>query len=347
MPRYYLQIPTEVELGQLELGLHNAHRVLPPPGMTKGYDAGRLAELDAGGVLSLGTLLYVEGTPPQGTEQDWYWGNLGDFVVSLPDAAQSAVSRILSVVSEVAAEALGDALLIPLVKKGTANINMKWLRTTYRGTLGPDEQFQHKLDWGHPGADPSTSEAEALTIAQTISASFLADFWGGPTNESTVHAAFPPDVVYTEVGVVLLELNSNGGKPTETYGTQWFMYPAAGRPAGTGGNSLPYEVSCCVSTQTDHRGQSGRGRFYLPPFHTQQVLGGGKYTSAQVGSIAAAFGHHIETVKTGTGLVPVVVSQTHQILNEITSLNVGVIPDSQRRRRRSLDEARVIAWHAA
>lgn len=63
--------------------------------------------------------------------------------------------------------------------------------------------------------------------------------------------------------------------------------------------------------------------------------------------MGTGLGDFFDSVKADHDLVPVVVSKRRLILNEITNVLVGAVPDSQRRRRRSQDEARVITWTAS
>lgn len=217
---------------------------------------------------------------------------------------------------------------------------MRWIQSTLRGLLF-GEQFQHKMDWGNPGADPTTSEADALTLAETMATAWSTIF------ATPLLTAFSADVSYQEVGVVELNQSDPGGDVTESFGTQWFMYPTGSRPTGgSGSTSLPYEVACCVSLQTDHRGPSGKGRFYLPPFSKDGITNHGLFNMGVVSPVVVAVGAYIDNIKASTSLKPIVVSRTKKILNEVTSITCGIVPDSQRRRRRSLSEARVPEWTA-
>jgi len=72
---------------------------------------------------------------------------------------------------------------------------------------------------------------------------------------------------------------------------------------------------------------------------------GGKWTDSFTSTTAASVGAFFAAVEAAhSGLVPVVVSKRHLVLNEVKSVNTGKIPDSQRRRRNAQDEARVTGW---
>jgi len=81
----------------------------------------------------------------------------------------------------------------------------------------------------------------------------------------------------------------------------------------------------------------------MPPFYTGAMANAGMF-NATCETVGTAFGNFVDGVKTETGLLPVVVSPRRQILNEVTSINVGHVPDSQRRRRKSQAEARTVVW---
>jgi hypothetical protein len=338
--RTFLYVANPLQLAEIAVGAHGATHEMPPGGASRGYDVhgpGGIAGVD---VVSGITNLYVSEIPL--TDQ-WFWGTLGEFLTGLSGIESAALDRLVRAVASLAGVPVGAALSAPLLLKGTAGTQMRWIRTTYRGILGGGvEQFQFKIDLGNPGSDPDLDEADCLALAEQL-AGIIGANPGGLMNQWSVEAAL------TEVGAVTMtatdatDSSGEGGNMAQSFPTQWFMYPTGSRPAGLGsGDSLPYEVACAVSLQTDHRGPSGRGRFYLPPFATQAMTGGGVYdatamANALEGSVALLHG-----IIAATPYVPLVVSPRRLILNEVTSVNVGHVPDSQRRRRRSQAEARVV-----
>lgn len=231
---------------------------------------------------------------------------------------------------------------------------MKWIRSTHRGQLaGGVEQFQFKMDWGNPGADPTLGEAEAGAFA-----AFLRDQWNAiwisSIGGNVFQGFFPADVQWTEVGVTQWQQDSpknadgSGGDAHQVYPNAWAAYSVGALPVGSSAaKSLPYEVSCAVTLHTNKRGPRGRGRLYLPPFATTAMDPLGKFQAGYVSTAGAAIGDLIEAVQGSTyGYDGIVVSMREKVLNTITSVSVGKVPDSQRRRRRSQDEARVVAWSA-
>lgn len=344
MPRFYLSVPSPTELLEIAVGAHHARNSLPPPGMSKGYDPLALARLEDATGGTLGTALYVEGSPPAGTEDDWYWGTLGDFLLGLPDPGAGVLDRVLTQVARAAGKVLSDALTVPLLKRGTANGIMKWLRITHRGILGGGvEQFQFKVDLGHPGADPDIDQAARDALAET-----LAPVWSSAWGAHRTY--FDGSVRFTELGVASIEQTAatdkegKGGNQAQNGTTSWHLYDIASSATVGGGEgpALPYETSMAVSLQTTYRGASGRGRLFLPPHSVAAMIYGGVYSDTSVADAGALIQSYFAGIKGATPYLPIVVSPRRLVLNTITSINVGKVPDSQRRRRRSQAEARVM-----
>lgn len=322
-------------------GIGDIHHQLPPDGFELHVGGSRWPPAVVPPPLGAVRLpIYISVSQSSGDVTGWWWSTLGSLILHLSSAQQSALTRVIAGWAQdlgIVTAALMDA---PVVIKGEAPAKMRWLQTTMRGLLF-GEQFQHKLDWGNPGADPTTSEADGLALAET-----MATAWS-TTMAASMTSAFSPDVVYQEVGVVELNQSDPAGDVTESWGTQWFMYPTGSRPTGgAASTSLPYEVSCCVSTQTDQRGARGKGRFYLPPFSKDGITVHGLFNMGIVSPVIVAIGNYIDNIKASESLKPIVVSRKFRVLNEITSITCGVVPDSQRRRRRSISEARVAEWTA-
>lgn len=345
VPMFYLYVPTPVELGRLLVGSDTIHHEMPPEGMGRGFDVAALAgqEIDQGGT-SLKTALYVTGQPPEGTEDDWYWGTLGDFLLDNPTIDEAMAARLVVVIARIAGKLISEAAAIPLLKAGTRGGSMRWLRSTYRGILGEGvEQFQFKVDLGQPGSDPDLSEAAGLALAEQLAA-----LWKTAWQQVNTH--YDSGVQFTEVGVVQLNqtestnVDGTGGNLSQSWDTQWTPYlvtDALTKGAGLG-PTLPFEVACAISLQTDHRGPSGRGRLYMPPPAVGAMDYSGVFTVATVTDMLDAMALFLDTIDANTPHRAVVVSPRRLILNSVTTINCGKVPDSQRRRRRSQDEARVI-----
>lgn len=117
--------------------------------------------------------------------------------------------------------------------------------------------------------------------------------------------------------------------------------PVRGTVSRDGGH--PWQVSNVVTLVAGSRGKGRFGRIYLPP-QSFSMLEDGTISSGQYSNMFDAVQtlltnlSELPGVDTGFGLV--VAGQTGTgTLREVTELRLGHVPDTQRRRRRSLDEA--------
>lgn len=338
-PTQTVHVITPAELPSFALQTDQWHHGLPPPG----------TELVFPGPLGpLVELPYVVGMPSEGEPGDKWWATLGQISLPLGGFASGWIARMAGAAgSAVTAAFLAEDIPVVFDQEGSV---MRWIASTIRGSLAGIEQFQFGLNWGNPGSDPTLDDAQLLAFATTLRdtlQSTLATSYASINPISTLG----PSVKFEEVGAVLktqtaaTAKDGTGGDLSQSGTTQWAAYPTASRP--TGGSSsitLPFEVSMAVTLHTDHRGPSGRGRIYLPPMGVGYLQEGGKFTTATCQCWGLAVGGLFTAMTTATSHVPVVVSRRRLILNEIKSVTTGVIPDSQRRRRRSQDEAPVAGW---
>lgn len=272
----------------------------------------------------------------------FWWTTLGNVVLGSFTDNPETQAAISFVVNQIASSWTGAASAYPVVFQRNEGKTMKWIRNTYRGDLGGGvEQFQFKIDLGRPGDDPDLDEVQCLALATQLAGIFLA-------KNATWFANLAADVKFTEVGCVMMEATSataadgSGGNAAQRFATQWHPYIVGLEPAGTQATSLPYEVALAISLQTDHRGPSGRGRFYLPPLAVQSMAAGGLFSNGTITNILNGIVPWIEEINSATAWDVLVVSPRRLILNNVTSVNAGHVPDSQRRRRRSQDEAREV-----
>lgn len=109
--------------------------------------------------------------------------------------------------------------------------------------------------------------------------------------------------------------------------------------AGTaGGDPLPGEVACCVSLRTSLPTRAGRGRFYLPNPNTGAVTAG-VFNNSFVSDVVEAAQYGLDNLVTAT-YVPIIYHASSITGTTITSVDVGSVPDVQRRRRNKLTESR-------
>lgn len=317
----------------------------PPPHMhvvDRFDDSGLIPGLADG---SVGELV-SDGTPFPTT--GFWWTTLAELLIDVPGWQVRVGVRLLELYLDLNPTWVGPVASIPVFYEAGQGEIMRWISTVFRGVLGGGvEQFQWGLQLGNPGNDPDITEAQGLALAEQ-----LAGIWA--PHFTAMAGYFPLDVQYSEVGVVQKTQTQNtnsdgtGGNLSQDWLTQFWGWPAVSMPRGDSGTvTLPYEVACALTLHTDHRGPSGRGRVYMPPFSVGNVVAGGRFTGNTVVAVGAAFGAFLGDIKDETPYVPVVVSRRRGILNEINMLDVGGVPDSQRRRRRSQDEARVVAWTAS
>jgi hypothetical protein len=112
-----------------------------------------------------------------------------------------------------------------------------------------------------------------------------------------------------------------------------------------GGPGLPHPPQCslAISLNTDRRGASGRGRFYLPGFSGPINADTGLMEVAQRVEVESAVTGFLQAVNNAPGLddpAPrVVVASTKGFNSDVTSFRVGRAVDTIRSRRASLEEA--------
>jgi len=337
----YPRLATLGDLPRLTLGT-NVSGTWPPPGCT----VVPVAHPDPWGLV-VGDFEAL----PAG---EWYVTTLANFVLSMPATAVSIMARAASTFVGPIALAVGVVGQWPVIFSPIEGRTMRWIKSTIRGTLGSVEQFQFGVNFGQPGDDPDLDAAGCAAFAASLAAkwdSVLVNTTFG-TGGAAWHSQFPPDVKYTEVGVCIntqtdaTAADGSGGNLAQEDPTEWAPINGITGRAGSGGASLPYEVSECVTLHTNKRGPSGRGRVYLPPHTTLAVSpGGGVFDSGYATAGGKALGKLFELVTADEGYVPVVVSRRRIVLNEVVQVSCGIVPDSQRRRRWAQLEAPIVAWN--
>ena len=102
--------------------------------------------------------------------------------------------------------------------------------------------------------------------------------------------------------------------------------------------SLPPQVSVACSLRTAFATRKGRGRFYLPPFATGSVLGG-LFLAANQSITSLACQKCLQSLVTATYL-PIIWHRSSKLFDNIVSIDIGNVFDTQRRRRNKLVESR-------
>lgn len=107
------------------------------------------------------------------------------------------------------------------------------------------------------------------------------------------------------------------------------------------GETLPPQLSIVCSCRTALATRAGRGRMYLPPF-TTSVVTAGRLTGAAQTAIKLACQKMLQSLVTAT-YVPTVWHRAHVSFDNIVSIDIGDVYDTQRRRRNKLIETRASA----
>lgn len=248
------------------------------------------------------------------------------------------------------AQFAGAAGRWPVIYTQGEGRSMRWVSSTIRGTLAGIETFQFGLNWGSPGADPDPNQSEIAAFASDLADIVAAELVVAGPSGATPLGTITSDVKFTEVGATkktqsqATNADGSGGDLEQAFDTEWHAYPTISQPTGGVGNSLPFEVACALTLQTDARGSSGRGRVYIPPFAVGGMSPAGRFNANYAAAWAEFVGRVADEVSTARGWDLVVVSRRKVQLHTVEQILVGTVPDSQRRRRRNQDEARLVKW---
>jgi len=113
--------------------------------------------------------------------------------------------------------------------------------------------------------------------------------------------------------------------------------------ANTGG-MLPLQIANVISLRTDNTTRRGRGRVYLPGLTSTSLTGtNGTVNGTFRTNILGTFSTLLTALSIGDGgappvIRPVVIGSPYTTYYVITSIRMGNLPDTQRRRRRQIEE---------
>lgn len=244
---------------------------------------------------------------------------------------------------------------------------MRWINVTIVGKLGSLEQINHVLKFRtKPAPDVDQSEADLQTFANQVRDTWAAFFNGNDLatqNATKISHRFNAELVYTEVHAAYLEqtaaasFTTHPGKrgpvkdfhyprPAYLVPTQYaqFAQNAVKGTADPGFGSLPYEVALCLTHTSGLRGPRNRGRIYLGGLGAQTVDSHGMFT-ADVQAVGAAYGKNfVQAINAASGNELHIVSRAYATSVRVNGVSTGLVPDSQRRRRRSLLESSLSGW---
>lgn len=192
--------------------------------------------------------------------------------------------------------------------------------------------YRHRLEGTFPGEVWSfgvhTDSNLSLASMQSQWMTGITNFWG------TATALFCTDV--TAIRATTVELDPSTGKQlTGAENTR----ADAGTSTAT---CLPFQCAPVVSLRTATLSRAGRGRFYVPSLAVDQVDAGRMLTAAR-DTLADAAEDLLTGLTSGGGTVVLYhrpTDTTPGSTSTVTSLDVGDVIDTQRRRRNKLVEAR-------
>lgn len=196
---------------------------------------------------------------------------------------------------------------------------MALFRSDFQGTIYGIEQFQHGLHWS------STDSSAGL-------AADLAAAWLTLLADTAVNTFFRTSVVWDQVNVSEL-----GATPAQPIITSAQAVIADGGVSSD--NSLPAQCSPCLSLTTATAGSRARGRMYLPPPDVTAMTISGRldstFRTAMVNALDTFFG-----TMGANAASPIVVSSVGGVYTTypVTTIRLGDVVDTQRRRRNNIAE---------
>jgi len=196
---------------------------------------------------------------------------------------------------------------------------MAIFRSDFQGSLYGIEEFQHGLHWN--SSDSSAGLASDLAAA-----------WLTLLADTAINTYFRTNVIWDQVNVS--ELGTTPANPILT---------SAQAVIADGGTSsdpgLPAQCSPCLSLTTSTAGSRARGRMYLPPPDTTAMTTTGRLDSAFRTAMVNALDTFFATMGSNAAS-PVVVSSVGGVYTTypVTTIRLGDVVDTQRRRRNNIAE---------
>lgn len=188
------------------------------------------------------------------------------------------------------------------------------IRYVIRGT-GPGNEIWQTGWWGF--VTPAFTTQADLQADVTQVFPLVATWW------NAIKGFIYPTYALTE----LREYYYSGGSDTAEFAAAHVYTPVVGTQAG---NGSPIDTCLVQSLRTDFVGQSNRGRMYAP--HHGLILASGLIQAAT----ATTYCNATAALLSGTTSAAVVMSRVTSDQTPITSVQVDLKPDVQRRRENRL-----------
>ena len=225
---------------------------------------------------------------------------------------------------------------------------MRFLRTMIHAKLGPDEELVHVLNWRHSTQENAPIDRAGVVAFGNAVRTAWVEWLNAPMgNGQAPKSLLTSQLVYDEIRTACIDQDVPGAKPVWTIPSQ--ISPIVPGVGGSNNNPpLPFEVACAMSLNTNFRGPRFRGRTYLGGFTTDVMGGLGLFDQAKIRALGESFGLGVlARVATDTDYEVHICSLKYATSAAVTGVRVGLVPDSQRRRRRSQGEAFHQAWGTA
>lgn len=188
--------------------------------------------------------------------------------------------------------------------------------------------YRHRVEGTFPGEvwtfGLHTDSSLSLSAMQSQFITGITNFW------ATATALFCTDVA--AIRAVTVELDPATGK--QLTGAEDTL-ALAGTSTAT---CLPFQCAPVVSLRTATLSRAGRGRFFVPSLAVDQVDAGRMLTSAR-NTLADAAQDLVQGLTSAGGTL-VIYHRALGTTSVVTSLDVGDVIDTQRRRRNKLIESR-------
>lgn len=201
------------------------------------------------------------------------------------------------------------------------------VRVDFLGLLPGGDEFMNRFYWDTGSTDIDDDLLEAIAdnaVDGLINvATELQDFYRANTVWSPAKATWIDPATNTTI--------------SDAYGT------ATGAGVRVGGQSMPNQLCAVTTFRTGTDSGSTRGRTYLPAPCSVAYTDAGRFTADFIDAALASWASVLDAIRTNvTGMDsgPSQYSEKNHAQAVVTAIEVGDVPDTQRRRTNAMSEAR-------